>query len=100
MAYTPLPVAAGGVGGAVITTTPVQLTNSNARRYQRIFNAGPGVLWLTRDPAATPAVQGPSCYSIPAGQDEEFPIPGSSYVPPAPTFAVSDSTCNVSVEVN
>ena len=100
MANTALPIVASGSGGAVVANTPVQLTSNANRRYQRIVNAGPGTLWCTRDPLATPSVAGPGCFPILAGAAEEYPIAGCAYVPPEATVAVSDSTCNVAVEVN
>ena len=100
MASTPLPIIASGSGGATVGTTPMQLTASTSKRYQRIVNNGSGVLWCTRDPLATPSVAGAGCFSIAAGQSEEYPIPGSPYVPIAATWAVSDSSCTVAVEVN
>ena len=100
MASTPLPIVASGCGGATVGSTPVQLTSSNSKRYQRIVNNGPGNLWVTRDPLATPAVGAASCWEIVPSEDEEYPIAGSPYVPVAATWAVSDSTCTVAVEVN
>ena len=100
MANTPLPISGFGNGGATIGSTPVQLTVNGSKRYQRIVNGGPGTLWCTRDPLGVPSVAGPGCFPILPDADEEYPIPGSPYVPPDATWAVSDSTSAVAVETN
>ncbi len=100
MAFSLLPIQTSGAGGAVVGSTAVQLTTCSARRYQRIVNAGPGTLWCTRDPLAIPTVAGPSCFPIAPHAVEEYPVAVGNYVPSAATSAVSDSTCNVSVEVD
>jgi hypothetical protein len=101
-AQTACPVAATGQCSAAIGSTPVQLTNTNTRRYQRIVNASASAtLWCTRDPAVTPSVGGLGTFPIRAGAAEEYPIANSAYVPPMPTVCVSDTAATpVAVEIN
>ncbi len=101
--YTPCPLASGttGVCGATVTSTPQALTLSMSRGYQRIVNNGPGTLWCTRDSKATPAPKGVSSYPITPVKPEEYPIAGTTYVPPEATTCMSVSgAINVAVETN